>query len=151
MDQAEFRTLLLNEIKNIDNPYHPLVWINGEPTIGQGTYIGGFSEINAKGARVEIGDNCDISSFVAINVADSHLRCLGISGVNQCRDIIIESNVFIGTHSAVLGGAHVGHHSVIAAGTIVRSGKIPPYSLIKNDQILSGYYRERCLGKEIRE
>ena len=30
------------------NPYHPLVWINGNPKIGGFVSIGGFSEINAK-------------------------------------------------------------------------------------------------------
>ena len=77
MEPGEFKELLLQAIENRENPFHPLVWINGEPQIGSGTYIGGFSEINAKGARVVIGRDCDIASFVAINVADSHRRCIG--------------------------------------------------------------------------
>ncbi len=52
------------------NPYHPLVWINGNPKIGKNVVIAGFSEINANHVNVTIGDNCDIASFVTINAAD---------------------------------------------------------------------------------
>ena len=46
------------------------------------------------------------------------------------RDIIIENNVFVGSHCVIKGGAHIGHHSVVAAGTIVEGIDIPSYSLI---------------------
>src|SRR4051812_16790796 len=121
MDAQEFKARFLETVENKDNPYHPLVWINGDPQIGEGTYIGGFSEVNAKGAHVTIGRRCDIASFVAINVADSHRMCLGLATKNVLRDIEIGDCVFIGSHSVVLGGASIGHHSVIAAGTVVRS------------------------------
>ena len=44
--------------------------------------------------------------------------------------------------SVIKGGAHIGHHSVVAAGTIVDSGVIPPYSLIYGNpmKIKEGYY-----------
>jgi acetyltransferase-like isoleucine patch superfamily enzyme len=105
-----------------------------------------MSEINAKGARVVIKDNCDISSFVAINCADSHRRCLGFSLKIDAKDIVIEENVFIGSHSVIKGGAHVGHHSVVAAGTIVDPGVIPPYSLVYGNpmKIRKGYYQSKA-------
>jgi acetyltransferase-like isoleucine patch superfamily enzyme len=130
VDDAQFRQKFLELINNRDNSYHPLVWINGEPEIGPGTYVGGFSEINAKGARVVIGSNCDIASFVSINAADSHRKAIGLDDEVERKDIYIGDHVFIGTHSAVLGGARVGERSVIGAGTIVRAGEIPPFSLV---------------------
>ena len=141
MDEHEFKRLFFKTVHNRDNPYPPRVWINGEPEIGPGTYIGGFSEINAKGARVLIGRDCDIASFVAINVADSHRRCIGLTDGNDCQDIHIGNNVFLGSHCVVLGGAVIGHHSVVAAGTVVRSGVIPPFSLVLADGVKPGYYR----------
>ena len=143
MDAQEFKDRLLRTIHNKDNPYHPLVWIKGDPQIGEGTYIGGFSEVNAKGARVTIGRGCDIASFVAINAADSHRMCLGLAQHNTLLDIEIGDCVFIGSHSAVLGGSVVGHHSVIAAGTVVRAGDIPPFSLVVGNpaSVKPGYYR----------
>ncbi len=115
---------------NKDNPYHPLVWINGDPKIGEGTYIGGFSEVYAKGANVTIGKNCDIASFVVINCADSHQKTVGISPDIEKLDITIEDNVFIGTQSAILGGTFVGHHSVIGSGCVLKKTIIPPYSMV---------------------
>lgn len=152
MEPSEFKRLFLQTVNNRDNPYHPLVWINGDPEIGSGTYIGGFSEINAKGARVVIGRNCDIASFVAINVADSHKRCIGLSDDNDCADIEIGDCVFIGSHSAILGGARIGHHSVVSSGAIVRAGVIPPFSLVFANEVKVGYYRKafelRCQARE---
>ncbi len=125
------------------NRFHPLVWINGEPEIGQGVYIGGMSEVNASGARVQIGDFCDIASFVAINCADSHRLCLGQADAVDRRDIVLEDHVFVGSHSVIKGGAHIGHHSVVAAGTIVEGQTIPPYSLVVGNPMVvkPGYYR----------
>jgi len=141
METTEFRSLLLRAIDNKENPYHPLVWINGDPQIGVGTSVGGFSEINAKGARVIIGRGCDIASFVVINAADSHLRCIGLADEITRRDIIIGDHVFIGTQCTVLGGATIGHHCVIAAGTVVRAGSIPPFSLVIGNEVKAGFYR----------
>lgn len=129
--KKEFLSLLIEIFDLRENPFHPLVFINGEPEIGKNVYIGLFSEVNAKGGKVAIGDNCDIASFVSINVADSHKLCIGLDVEIDRKPIIIEHNVFIGSHSFISGDTHVGHHSVIGAGTIlINAGYIPPYSLI---------------------
>lgn len=142
----EFQELFSRLTSFKENQFHPLVWVNGEPEIGRNVFVGGLSEINAKGARVVIKDNCDISSFVAINCADSHKRCIGLSDEIEKKDIMIEENVFIGSHSIIKGGAHIGHHSVVAAGTIVEGVTIPPYSLVYGNpmKIKPGYYEEKC-------
>ncbi len=115
-------------------------YISGNPVIGKNVSIGFWTEINAKGAIVIIGDNCDIASFVAINAADSHKRCLGLSDEIEREDITLENNVFIGSHCFIGGGTYIGHHSVIAAGEIVIGKTIPPYSLVVNGKIKEGYY-----------
>ena len=144
MEKNAFAELFGAHINFKPNPYHPLVWINGEPQIGEGTYIGGMGEINANGANVTIGKNCDIASFVSINCADSHLKCIELSDDIQRADILIGNNVFIGSHSVIKGGAIIGHHSVIAAGTIVDAGEIPPYSLVAGNPMMikPGYYKQ---------
>jgi acetyltransferase-like isoleucine patch superfamily enzyme len=80
MTLDDFKSLLAQALGFKTNRFHPLVWILGDPEIGANVYIGGFSEVNAKGARVVIGDNCDIASFVTINCADSHKKCIGLAG-----------------------------------------------------------------------
>ena len=130
MDKEEFQ-MLFSELTDMrKNDFHPLVWINGEPEIGENVYIGGMSEVYAKGARVVIGDNCDIASFVVINCSDSHKKTIGITSDIERQDIILENNVYVGTQSFIGGGVYIGHHSVVGAGTIVRKGYYPPYSFI---------------------
>jgi acetyltransferase-like isoleucine patch superfamily enzyme len=146
-DLVEFKKNLSAATGLKDNPFHPFVWLFGEPEIGAGVYIGGFSEINARGAKVVIGDFCDIASFVSINCADSHRRCLGLEQSVARADIHIEDHVFIGSHAVVKGGTHIGHHSVVAAGAIVGPGEIPPYSLVVGNPMVvkAGYYRNQIV------
>ncbi len=143
MEEKEFKDYLSKVTNFPQNPYHPFVWINGDPLIGDNVAIGGFSEINAKGAQVVIGDECDIASFVSINCADSHKKCIGLSEEIERADIIIENNVFIGSHSFIKGGAYIGHHTVVAAGTIVEAEVISPYSLVVGNPMIvkPGYYK----------
>ncbi len=149
MNVEEFRRLLADAIDFRENRFHPLVWILGDPEIGEGVYIGGMSEINATGARLVIGDHCDIAGFVSINVADSHRRCIGLSDEIDRRDIVLEDHVFVGTGSIIKPGARIGHHSVVAAATVVEGVEIEPYSLVIGNPmtVKAGYYRERLSGR----
>lgn len=127
------------------NQFHPLVYIGGKPKFGRNVFIGLFSEVNAKGAKVSIGDHCDIASFVSINVADSHRKTLGTSKKIDRKDIVLERNVFVGSHSFVGGGVYLGHHSAVAAGTIItKPCVVPPYSLvIGNPAIIKPRYFQK--------
>lgn len=142
MDISEFEDLFSSLTNFTKNKFHPLVWINGKPEIGKNVSIGFFSEINAKNAKIAIGNNCDIASFVSINCADSHKKCIGIVKEIERKNITLEDNVFVGSHVVIKGGAHIGHHSVIAAGTIVDGVKVPPYSLVLGNpmKVKPGYY-----------
>jgi acetyltransferase-like isoleucine patch superfamily enzyme len=147
MDAEKFQQMLRDSIGHKENPFHPFVWITGNPVIGPNTFIGAYSSINAKEVEVEIGHSCDFSSYVMINAADSHRRCIELDDQISRKPIKIGDHVFIGTHSAVLGGVIVGHHSVIAAGTIVREGEIPPFSLVLPHEVKRGYYRDAYVRK----
>lgn len=154
MDLEEFQKLFSSLTDFKKNRFHPLVWINGDPEIGANVYIGGMSEINAKDAKVIIGNNCDIASFVTINCADSHKKTIGLSDKTERKDIIIGDNVFIGSFSIIKGGAQIGYNSVIAAGTVVDGVKIPPYSLVTGNpmQIKEGFYiKKNKKNEEIKE
>ena len=58
MDLNEFQDLFTKLTDFKKNQFHTLVWISGEPKIGDNVSIGFFSEINAKESQVTIGDNC---------------------------------------------------------------------------------------------
>jgi len=149
MHKDRFKEQFLACIDNRENPFHPLVWIRGETTFGRNVFISGFSEVWAKGAEVIIGDNYNIASFVSINVADSYKQTIGLTDDVERLPITIENNVFTGCHSVVKGGARIGHHSVVAAGTVVDGVEIPPYSLIFGNsmQMRLRYYQHRGLSK----
>jgi acetyltransferase-like isoleucine patch superfamily enzyme len=144
MDDGFFREAFSQLIGFKSNRFHPLVWILGNASFGKDVYIGAFSAVNASGAQVLIGDNCDIASFVSINCADSHRKCLGLSDFVVRSNIVLENNVFVGSHSFIKAGAHIGHHSVVAAGTIVDGVEIPPYSLVSGNPMIvkPGYYEQ---------
>ncbi len=144
--QGEFRDLLIESFDLRKNPFHPLVFVHGDPEIGSEVYIGLFSEVNAKGGVVRIGNHCDIASFVSINAADSHKLCIGISEEIERGTIVLEEHVFVGSHSFIGGNTSIGHHSVVAAGTkLINGGDIPPYSLVVGSpaKTLPGYYRDK--------
>lgn len=141
--RKNFLNLIIDLLDLHENQFHPLVFINGKPKIGKNVNIGFFSEINSKDCEVIIGDNCDIASFVSINGADSHKRCIGMSDIIERKSIILENNVFVGSHSFIGGNTHIGHNSVVGAGSIlINIGNIPPYSLIVGNpvKIKKGYY-----------
>ena len=142
MTPKKFQASFFKLIDNKKNRFNPFVFIRGKPKIGKNVFIGFFSEIWANKSSITIGNNCDIASFVSINTADSHKKCIGIAKAVKREPIVIEDNVFVGSHSVIKGGAYIGHHSVIAAGTIVDGVKIPPYSLVFGNpmKIKEGYY-----------
>jgi acetyltransferase-like isoleucine patch superfamily enzyme len=144
------KKLILKVLQLSPNLFHPLLLINGNPDIGENVYIGAFSEINAKGGSISIGDNCDIASFCSLNVADSHKKCIGLSSHIDRGCIILEDNVFIGSHSFIGGRVKIGHHSVIAAHTcLIADGLIiPPYSLVVGNpyKVKERYYLDKLHG-----
>ena len=58
---------------------------------------------------------------------------------------MIGNKVFIGSHSVILGGSEIGDCSVVAAGTVVRAGNIPPFSLVIGNPAIvkAGYYEKK--------
>ena len=57
----------------------------------------------------------------------------------------MENNVFVGSHCVIKGGAEIGHHTVIASGTIVDGVKILPFSLVSGNpmKIKKEYYKNK--------
>ena len=79
---------------------------------------------------ITIGDNCQITHCVSMYT----------HGGGQCiRDqypdwdcfgkIVIEDWVYIGAYSQIMPGVTVGHHSLVAAGSVVTKS-VPPYSVV---------------------
>lgn len=113
-----------------ENPYNPLAWIIGEPTIGAGTWVGAFTVIDGSGG-LTIGEGCDIASGVHIYTHSSALRCVSgrdYPSVDRA-PVVIGDRVFIGAHAVINMGVTIGDECVIGAGSVV-TADVPARSVI---------------------
>lgn len=109
-----------------ENPYHQLAWIVGEPTIGEGTWVGAFALVDGSGG-LTIGSGCDISAGAHIYTHSSALRC--VSGRQHDavdrQPVTIGDRVFIGANAVVQMGVTIGDEAIIGAGAIVTKDVAP--------------------------
>lgn len=112
------------------NPFHEQAWIIGEPTIGDGTWIGAFTVIDGSGG-LTIGDGCDVSSGVHIYTHSSVRRCVSGRRFNEVEraPVTIGDRVFIGANAVVMMGVTVGDEAVVGAGAVV-SKDVPARTVV---------------------
>lgn len=97
--------------------------------IGEGSEIGARTIINVA-RQVTIGARCSISWDCDISDTDFHQVILTDGQrLPVAAPVIIEDDVWIGSHCLVFKGVTIGHHSVVAAGSVVHRS-VPPYSLV---------------------
>lgn len=114
------------------NRYSPMSWHVGEPDIGEGCWIGAFTLIDGSGG-LRIGRGVDVSSGAQILTHSTVRRCLTERRFDRPETAPTEIGdwCFIGTNATVLMGSRIGHHSVVAAGAVVKQFSVfPPYSVI---------------------
>lgn len=117
----------------LPNKYNPHAWILGNPDIGEDVWIGAFTLIDAKYAFLKIGKGCNISSGAQIVTHDTSKRCVSQRKYDKVDSMPVEIGdyVYIGTNAVILMGCKIGHHSIIAAGAVIKQNTvIPPYSLV---------------------
>lgn len=104
------------------NPYHELAWVVGEPTIGEGTWIGAFTVIDGSGG-LTIGAGCDVASGVHIYTHSTARRCVSGRRWNEIEraPVTIGDRVFLGANAVVMMGVTIGDEAVIGAGAVVTS------------------------------
>lgn len=106
--------------------------ILGDVTIGEGTWVGSWVEIQGQNAPVKIGKSCDISDMSMILDHSTHLRCVEI-GDKIIASITIGDHVFIGSSAKIIPNNNdpieIGHHSIIGALSLVQKS-VPPYSIV---------------------
>jgi len=115
-----------------DNPYNKHAWILGEPDIGDRVWIGAFCLIDAFHKNIKIGRGTDISSGVQILTHTTIKRAISERRFNEIESAPVEIGefCFVGTNAVILMGAEIGHHSVVAAGTVIpQFMKVRPYSI----------------------
>lgn len=97
--------------------------------IGVGSEIGDRTIVNVT-QQVEIGDRCSISWDCDISDSDFHQVIMHDGSRPPVTEpVIIENDVWIGSHVLIFKGVRIGQNSVVAAGSVVRRD-VPPNSLV---------------------
>ena len=103
-----------------------------EIIIGDGTNIGRNATISAS-KKISIGKKCLFSYGVSLIDHDHKLSDPDISpmdsGITEGREIIVEDACFIGAHSFILKGVHLGRHCVVGANSVVTKS-FPDFSVV---------------------
>ena len=109
-------------------------------------------------AKIIIGNDVIVSSYTTIVTGNHRTDLIGkhmidIDEKNEKlpqndADVIIDDDVWIGTHCIILKGVHIGTGSIIAAGAVVTKD-VPPYSIyIDSHRILPRFTPEEIIEHE---
>jgi maltose O-acetyltransferase len=107
-------------------PVDITAWTGGRLEIGHGVFINYGTTISAH-ELVTIGNDCQIGQEVIINDNDYH-DIFDKRKTPPSQPVILEDRVWLAARVIVLKGVHIGHDSVVAAGSLVTKD-IPPCSL----------------------
>jgi maltose O-acetyltransferase len=80
-------------------------------------------------AGVSIGPRTMIGSHVAITSATHEPDCLDMHNSLIEKRVVIENDVWLGTHCVIFPGVTIGQHSVVAAGSVVRDN-VDPFTIV---------------------
>lgn len=93
--------------------------------INHHTDIGGRGGLTI-GNHVMIGPYCQI--LTAVHKSDDWKKPITRQGI-ECKPVLIEDDVWIGTHAVILPGVKIGKGAIIGAGAVVTKD-VEPYSLV---------------------
>uniref|UniRef100_F4C957 Acetyltransferase n=1 Tax=Sphingobacterium sp. (strain 21) TaxID=743722 RepID=F4C957_SPHS2 len=120
------------------------VEIDGRVSIGNYTTIWGpNTDLQAAVNKIVVGNFCSIGRNVTFQEFNHNYERFTTFFINQNLlgndrhreeivskgDIVIEHDVWIGTHCVILSGAHISTGAVVAANSVV-SGFVPPYAIV---------------------
>lgn len=132
------------------------VWFEdsfNEIRIGNNTSIeSAHLAITENHKKISIGEDCMFSGDIELRTGDSHSIIDNDTkkSINPAQDIVIGNHVWVGAHSIILKGSHIGDNTVIGTGSIVTrdilsnciAGGIPARVIKKNID----WTRERILN-----
>jgi acetyltransferase-like isoleucine patch superfamily enzyme len=110
------------------------------PEVGPHTYMGAGTELREFEGHITIGDYCSIADVVTIMAGGEHKTDrvstfpfdvkMGVGNLTSFSrgDVVIGSDVWIGSRAIILPGVNIGHGAVIGAGAVV-TGDIMDYSV----------------------
>ena len=142
--------------------YFPADRVNvGRFTYGELT----VHHFDAVGEGLEIGDYCSIGPDVEFFLGGEHhpkyvsnypfsLYFEGLKNYEHLDrttkgKIIIDNDVWIGAHSLIMSGVHIGQGAIIGAGSIVTKD-VPPYAIFAGGRIVKKRFDDKTIEKLMR-
>ncbi|MBI4575847.1 MAG: acyltransferase [Planctomycetes bacterium] len=109
--------------------YWPVIVAGPEALdIGEGTSIAPFVHVWA-GGRVIIGSHCMIGAHAAITSLTHDYLQPEMHRTMVAKPVVIEDEVWIGSHAVILPGVTIGRGAVVGAGSVV-THDVPPYGIV---------------------
>jgi carbonic anhydrase/acetyltransferase-like protein (isoleucine patch superfamily) len=133
---------VIRPFKGIQPTVEPDVYVDesaqviGDVVIGAESSVWMNVVIRGDVNRIRIGRRTNIQDLTMVHVMrDTHPTVIGdevtIGHSAVVHGTTIEDRVLIGMAAVLLNGVHVGHDSIVAAGTLLTEGtRIPPRSLV---------------------
>lgn len=113
----------------------PLYADKAHISLGSHVSIGPNAMLSTPKANLIIKGRCAIADHFTVHTGN-HYRKVGSfitdeypKPDNYDQDVVIEQDVWVGSHVTILSGVHVGRGATIAAGAVVNKD-IPPYSVV---------------------
>ena len=102
--------------------------------------------------KVHIGRFTMLASDVTIVGGDHNYKTAGVptvfAGRGELRPTVIGDDVWVGTHSIIMTGIHIGNGAIIAAGSVVTKD-VEPYTIVGGAP--ARFIKMRFSEEEIRE
>ena len=129
-----------NRLNAADNQIiTPPLWIVGPKNVfmGNNVGIGHGAFLSTPNAKIIIDSNVSIAEHLTIHTGN-HARFVGVyvSDITDAvkptgydRDVVIESDVWIGANVTILAGVKIGRGATVAAGALVNKD-VPPYAIV---------------------
>lgn len=117
----QVRVRLAREIENrggqLMSLTHPTAYVAPSARIGRHCILAPFSFV---GPRVTMGDHCVVNVYASV----AHDVTLGVGAILSpyvaiSGEATLDDFVFLGTHSTVIGGKHIGSGAKVSAGSVI--------------------------------
>ncbi|MCU0800017.1 MAG: acyltransferase [Candidatus Thermoplasmatota archaeon] len=123
--------------------------------IGNNVWIGENCELEAKGGKIRIGNNCGLGADVKIISYNWNFHSDKVLPCDERmirKDVVIGDHVFIGRGSCILPGVSIGEGAIIGMGSVVVKD-IPPLAVAVGNPAKVKKYRDekvynRLKGKQ---
>lgn len=116
----------------------------------------------AEGEGLQIGDFCSIGPDVEFFLGGEHhprylsnypfglyfteMKCFENMDRTSKGRIIVDDDVWIGAHSLIMSGVHIGRGAIVGAGTVVAKD-VPPYAIFVNGRIIKYRFQDNTIQK----